>query len=425
MHTTFAYGGSGRHLSRIVTAFGLLAGCLVTAALVGVPAPTEAPVPAVKAPPAPLAIRPMSAPLTGLRAARRQSAAIDLPPPEEAFMAEAEIRKIEGQLDESGQELAALEPSPAADARPQPVEETAAAIPPAPPEKPALATAASAPQAIAAVVEPIEAAPGAAPLPPRRPADLPVDAKRIAAPHPVTPAPVQQAARSAEPAPAVAPTPVQQAAGAPEQLAAPTVAPAPARQRYAGRRNRRAVASAAPVQEPGFFEKLFGVGSAAQRPNGPMLAYAPSDTNVVNDARRSMSMVTPQAVSPQVDRYTAIYDISARTVILPSGQRLEAHSGLGGMLDDPRYVHVRMHGATPPHLYQLSMREALFHGVEALRLTPIGGGSIYGRAGLLAHTYMLGPNGDSNGCVSFRDYQAFLQAYKSGEVRKLMVVSSR
>ena len=37
------------------------------------------------------------------------------------------------------------------------------------------------------------------------------------------------------------------------------------------------------------------------------------------------------------------------------------------------------------------------------------------RSGLLAHSYMLGPNGDSNGCVSFRDYNAFLQAYRNGE----------
>jgi hypothetical protein len=36
---------------------------------------------------------------------------------------------------------------------------------------------------------------------------------------------------------------------------------------------------------------------------------------------------------------------------------------------------------------------------------------------------MLGPKGDSNGCVSFRDYGAFLRAYKNGEIRRLAVVS--
>jgi hypothetical protein len=62
--------------------------------------------------------------------------------------------------------------------------------------------------------------------------------------------------------------------------------------------------------------------------------------------------------------------------------------------------------------------------VAALRLTPVGGeGAIHGRTGLLAHTYMLGPNGDSNGCVSFRDYNKFLQAYRNGEVKRLIVVA--
>ena len=97
-------------------------------------------------------------------------------------------------------------------------------------------------------------------------------------------------------------------------------------------------------------------------------------------------------------------------VYLPDGTRLEAHSGLGSKLDDPRYSHVRMQGVTPPHIYELKPREALFHGVPALRLNPIGGeDKIFGRTGLLAHTYMLGPNGDSNGCVSFKDYYAFLE----------------
>jgi hypothetical protein len=122
----------------------------------------------------------------------------------------------------------------------------------------------------------------------------------------------------------------------------------------------------------------------------------------------------------------AIYDISAQIVYMPNGERLEAHSGLGDKLDDPDYVHVRMHGATPPGTYDLTEREQLFHGVRALRLNPVGGsGAVYGRAGLLAHTFMLGPNGDSNGCVSFRDYNKFLQAFLRGEVQRLVVVTGR
>jgi hypothetical protein len=125
------------------------------------------------------------------------------------------------------------------------------------------------------------------------------------------------------------------------------------------------------------------------------------------------------------DRSTAVYDISAKTVYMPDGSKLEAHSGLGSRLDDPRFVHERMHGATPPHIYDLKPREALFHGVPALRLNPVGGeDAIFGRAGLLAHTYMLGPNGDSNGCISFKDYNKFLQAYRNGDIKRLVVVAS-
>ncbi len=91
---------------------------------------------------------------------------------------------------------------------------------------------------------------------------------------------------------------------------------------------------------------------------------------------------------------TALYDIEAHTVYLPSGERLEAHSGLGSRYDDPRYVSEKNRGATPPHLYDLELRRDLFHGVAALRLNPVGGGNMFGRAGILAHSYMLGPRGD-------------------------------
>jgi hypothetical protein len=120
---------------------------------------------------------------------------------------------------------------------------------------------------------------------------------------------------------------------------------------------------------------------------------------------------------------TAIYDIAAQTVYLPSGERLEAHSGLGGLMDDPRYVRTKNRGATPPNTYQLKLRESLFHGVQAIRLTPAGDGNMFGRDGILAHSYMLGPSGQSNGCVSFRDYAKFLRAYQRGEIDRLVVVS--
>ena len=132
---------------------------------------------------------------------------------------------------------------------------------------------------------------------------------------------------------------------------------------------------------------------------------------------------TPERL-PGNDGQTAIYDISAKAVYLPSGLALEAHSGMGALMDDPQHVDQRMVGATPPATYELKPRETLFHGVQALRLTPMGGDdAIYGRTGLLAHTFMLGPNGDSNGCVSFRDYDAFLNAYRNQGIKRLAVVA--
>ena len=196
---------------------------------------------------------------------------------------------------------------------------------------------------------------------------------------------------------------------------------------------RTTVVPASPSDDRSIFEKFFGLGDAAQdarqqqRPRGQALAYAATESGTLSDLKSGiLGGAAGAAVGPasRYDRYTAVYDISAHTVYLPDGTRLEAHSGLREHIDDPRYVHLRMRGATPPHLYDLSPREALFHGVEALRLTPVGGeGAIFGRAGLLAHTYMLGPRGDSNGCVSFRDYHAFLRAYKNGQIRRLAVVA--
>lgn len=246
----------------------------------------------------------------------------------------------------------------------------------------------------AAPVETSVAAPDA-PLPPRRPPELSVAANRTV---PAEPEVAEN--RAAEPAPP------------PRQMA---------------RIERSTVVPASPADNRGFFERLFGgapqaaAPTAVNRRSSERLAYA-----ATQDAGGLFgglhSPVAPFNPAARFDRYTAIYDISAHTVYLPDGRRLEAHSGLREHLDNPRYVHLRMRGATPPNIYELTPRERLFHGVAALRLNPIAGHT-FGRAGLLAHTYMLGPNGDSNGCVSFRDYSAFLQAYRNGDVRRLAVVA--
>jgi hypothetical protein len=288
----------------------------------------------------------------------------------------------------SSSEVASLEAAPPASYAPIPLP-SLEAFPPAPPN----------PQAGSVPLPPTQEGPeiGEAPLPPPRPPDLGAPTPR----HPVQ----------------------------------PNVATAP---------------PTAPVDNRSFLQKLFGLGQPSapgviSRPavaSAPAAPSAPAATRFASPSGSAVAVTAPEsrgagrgllaAFPPPFggsapvsgyDRYTAVYDISARVVYLPDGTRLEAHSGLGDALDNPRYVSERARGPTPPHVYQLTLREGSFHGVQALRLNPIGEGGLYGRAGLLAHPFMLGPNGDSNGCVSVKDYDAFLRAYQNGQINKLVVVA--
>jgi hypothetical protein len=261
-----------------------------------------------------------------------------------------------------------------------------------------------------------------------------------AAPTGVAPAPQPEASKLAEAPKAQletaklteAPRPKDASSSrAPVQVAAiPPAPPRPAEPRSektAGasvrdmaQRAKAAVMSIASNERQTIFEKLWG----KQQPRGPsLLSFASADASVTGSLGPTQNPALA-GNTPRYDQSTAVYDISAHTVYLPDGTKLEAHSGLGPKLDDPSSANIRMRGVTPPHVYELTPREALFHGVPALRLTPIGGeDAIYGRSGLLAHTYMLGPNGDSNGCVSFKDYNAFLNAYRNQGIKRLAVVA--
>ena len=248
------------------------------------------------------------------------------------------------------------------------------------------------------------------------------------APNPIQPAPPAEAPKLASAAPPADGPKPQEVAAAQVALNIPLPAARPAAARVLKnsgasihdmtQRAKAAVMSVASAEKPTLFERLFGKPSS----QGSLLSFASADASFSGGLGQSQNIASAGTV-PLYDRQTAVYDISAHMVYLPDGTKLEAHSGLGSSLDDPRSANIRMRGVTPPHLYDLKPRESLFHGVAALRLTPVGGeDSIYGRSGLLAHTYMLGPNGDSNGCVSFRDYGAFLNAYHQG-VRRLAVVA--
>jgi hypothetical protein len=212
--------------------------------------------------------------------------------------------------------------------------------------------------------------PDAVPLPPRRPAGLTES-------HPAPPAEAAPAPAAERSPPTVEPGPDVARPAPGETTVQRTIASAPA--------------TAAPAQPDNrnIFQRIFGAFSQPSAPGGG----------------------------------TAVYDIAAHTVYMPNGERLEAHSGLGSNLDDPHSIGQKNRGVIPPQTYALQPREQLFHGVAALRLNPVGDGDMYGRVGMLAHTYMLGPRGDSNGCVSFRDYHKFLAAYQRGEVSRLVVVA--
>lgn len=233
---------------------------------------------------------------------------------------------------------------------------------------------------------------------------------------PLPPLPPVRMAQSDQPVPLPVPRPSDLRASRPSETLRVASVPAPGPVKSATPQN-------APANSPSFIEKLFGIRPAS--PPASALGYAALENGTGSIAPNSRLNPGPTPAAG-AGAGTAVYDISAQIVHMPNGEKLEAHSGLGDKLDDPRYVNVRMRGATPPGTYDLTERERLFHGVRALRLNPVGGNAaVYGRDGLLAHTYMLGPNGDSNGCVSFRNYDRFLQAYLRGEVKRLVVTAGR
>ncbi|MFI5014453.1 MAG: tlde1 domain-containing protein [Hyphomicrobiales bacterium] len=254
---------------------------------------------------------------------------------------------------------------------------TTPSVAPLPPVTAALSVAPLPPvRTTPSVVPPsVAAATGDVPLPPRRPAGL------AATVPPPAEAPV---ASSVQPNPASA-QPNAALLRPPSREARRQMASAPASVTEAPRQDNRNV-----------FQRFF---DALSGPSGGSL--------------------------PGTGSRTALYDIAAHTVYMPNGERLEAHSGLGNRFDDPRSVAEKNRGVTPPNVYALELRKDLFHGVAALRLNPVDERGMYGRVGMLAHTYMLGPRGDSNGCVSFKDYKRFLEAFRSGEVTRLVVVANR
>ena len=279
-------------------------------------------------------------------------------------------------------------------------------------------------------------APEIAPLPAvaSRMASLPPDTAtpRVARLPPVAPelasAPLAAATRSSLPPPAsklaslppepvtpdAVPLPPRRPAGLTESLPAP---PAEAARAPAAELSPPTVERDHDVARP-----APGETTAQRTVASAPAAAAPGQPDNRNIFQRILGALS-QLSAPSAGGGTAVYDIAAHTVYMPNGERLEAHSGLGSNLDDPHSFSQKNRGVIPPQTYALQPREQLFHGVAALRLNPVGDGDMYGRVGMLAHTYMLGPRGDSNGCVSFKDYHKFLAAYQRGVVSRLVVVA--
>ena len=95
--------------------------------------------------------------------------------------------------------------------------------------------------------------------------------------------------------------------------------------------------------------------SAPPRPARSRVRRSPMPARTPCRRRRRAPGSAPR---PNSVAGTAVYDITARTVTLPSGEVLEAHSGLGEAMDNPRYVHLRMRGSTPPGTYDADRARA-------------------------------------------------------------------
>src|SRR5215471_13218303 len=127
---------------------------------------------------------------------------------------------------------------------------------------------------------------------------------------------------------------------------------------------------------------------------------------LIVDVARLLLLLSPEPHASIVGKdqnTTAVYDIAAATVTLPSGQKMTAHSGMHQCRDNPKCAHIKFRGPTPPGEYRVALLSKPFYGDRALRLEPKDVAKMHGRDGMLAHSY-LGMGGNSMGCVSFENY---------------------
>jgi len=127
----------------------------------------------------------------------------------------------------------------------------------------------------------------------------------------------------------------------------------------------RRVSAAAPAPRPIVNSRV--AQATPKRPSEPgfqlasafesivALAYAPNPS--AKDSGSALKEFMPKAPNPLGDidtSRTAIYDITSKTVYLPNGRRMEAHSGLGSYMDDPHYVNMK--DTARPHLTSMNSK---------------------------------------------------------------------
>ena len=120
------------------------------------------------------------------------------------------------------------------------------------------------------------------------------------------------------------------APGAPRRPAAPRAR----RPQPPGREPPRRRAGYTTVATTGWHAVCGHATAPAPQP-GPSGTRKPSGER--RKEKRKKGLVT-RWIRVVADEWTAVYDISARTVYMPDGTKLEAHSGFGKSLDDPAQV---------------------------------------------------------------------------------------
>ena len=142
---------------------------------------------------------------------------------------------------------------------------------------------------------------------------------------------------------------------------------------------------------------------ASAAPSVPLPRARPVEANL---SGRSVA-AAPADTAPQVEQRSMLQKL---TDLWPGKITLASLTPSGGLF------------RTGPDLAALGYDSFTAVYDISARTAPVDSESALGRSGLLVHTYMLGPSGDSNGCVSIRDYERFLKAYQEGEITRLVVV---